>query len=137
MTSKSTNVFQLCGAHWLFAAFFVIAVLTGCKPNFSNLGPCAVCFGPPTQVGLEGTLSGLVGSRLQLQNNGAGGVQLNGAASNGTSVPQHDSFGRRRLVHIDQYSYTSAHGQESAMALRRRPLARPMRLKTTGVSDAQ
>src|SRR5271168_420965 len=86
MTSKSTSDFQLNGAYRLFAAFFAIAVLTGCKPNIGNLGPCAVCFGPPTQVSLEGTLNGLVGSRLQLQNNGAGGVQLNGAASNGTAV---------------------------------------------------
>ena len=86
MTSKSTGDFQLRRAYRLVAALFVIAVLTGCAPKFSNLGPCAVCFGPPTQVSLEGMLTGLVGSGLQLQNNGAGGVQLNGAASNGTAV---------------------------------------------------
>src|SRR5271167_156542 len=86
MTSKSTSDFQLSGAYRLFAAFFAIAVLTGCKPNFSNLGPCAVCFGPPTQVSLEGTLSGLVGSRLMLQNNGAPGFQINGATTDGSTA---------------------------------------------------
>jgi 6-phosphogluconolactonase len=86
MTSKSTSDFQLSGAYRLFAAFFAIAALTGCAPDFRNLGPCAVCFGPPTQVSLEGTLSGLVGSGLQLQNNAAEGPQFNGAASNGTAV---------------------------------------------------
>jgi 6-phosphogluconolactonase len=87
MTSKSTSYFHLRGAHRLLAAFFAIAVLTGCKPNFGNVGPCAVCFGPPTQVSLEGTLSGLVGSRLRLQNSAAEGrPQSNGAASNGTAV---------------------------------------------------
>jgi 6-phosphogluconolactonase len=86
MTSKSTRKFKISGALRILGAFFAIAVLTGCAPNIGDIGPCAVCFGPPTQVNLEGTLSGLVGSRLQLQNNGAGGVQLDGTASNGTSV---------------------------------------------------
>jgi 6-phosphogluconolactonase len=86
MTSKSTGSFQLSGAYRLFAALFAIAALTGCAPDFRNLGPCAVCFGPPTQVSLEGTLSGLVGSGLQLQNNAAEGPRFNGAASNGTAV---------------------------------------------------
>lgn len=58
MTSKSNSYFQISGAYRLVAAVFAIAVLTGCAPDFRNLGPCAVCFGPPTQVSLEGTLSG-------------------------------------------------------------------------------
>src|ERR1700685_2917189 len=64
MTSKSTRKLKISGAHRIPAAFFAIAVLTGCAPNFGNLGPCAVCSGPPTQANLEGTLSGLVGSGL-------------------------------------------------------------------------
>jgi 6-phosphogluconolactonase len=86
MTSKSTGDLRLSGAYRLVAAVFAIAVLTGCAPDFHDLGPCAVCFGPPTQANLEGTLSGLVGSRLTLQNNGASGFQLNGPTANGTSV---------------------------------------------------
>jgi 6-phosphogluconolactonase (cycloisomerase 2 family) len=86
MTSKCTSDFQLSGAYRLLVAVFAIAVLTACHPGAGSLdGGCLVC-GTPNQVNLEGTLSGLVGSGLQLQNNGAGGFQLNGAASNGTDV---------------------------------------------------
>jgi hypothetical protein len=60
MTSNSITNFQLAGAYRLLAAFMAIVALTGCAPDFRNLGPCAVCFGPPTQVSLEGTLSGLI-----------------------------------------------------------------------------
>src|SRR5271154_185691 len=85
MTSKSTSNFQLGGAYRLFAAFFAIAVLTGCSGGNILGGGCLAC-GIPAEANLQGSLNGLVGSRLQLQNSGAGGVQLNGAASNGTSV---------------------------------------------------
>jgi hypothetical protein len=44
---------------------------------------------------------------------------------------------RRTLYSSVLNSCVSVRGQESAMAVRRTPLTRPMRLKTTGVSDAQ
>ena len=71
-------------AHRLLAAVFAAAALIGCHGGF---GGCLLC-GPVPRVqdNLEGTLSGLVGSGLTLQNNGAAGFQLNGSTANGTSV---------------------------------------------------
>jgi hypothetical protein len=69
----------------LLAGFIAIAVLTGCHGVLG--GGCLLCGPfPPVQANLEGTLSGLVGSRLTLQNSGAGGFQLNGSMANGASV---------------------------------------------------
>src|ERR1700722_10329714 len=84
MTSKNNRYFRLSGAHRLPAAVLAIAALTGCHGGF---GGCLLCGPiPRVQDNLEGTLSGLVGSGLTLQNNGAAGFQLNGSTANGTSV---------------------------------------------------
>ena len=67
----------------LLTATCAIAVMTGCHPG----GGCFLCGPfPAVQANLEGSLSGLVGSRLTVQNNGAAGFQLNGSMANGTSV---------------------------------------------------
>ena len=64
----------------LLGALITVLILTGCH------GPsgCFLC-GPYADT-LGGTLSGLVGSRLTLQNNSSPGSQLNGPAANGTNV---------------------------------------------------
>jgi 6-phosphogluconolactonase len=88
MTSKNTGNFKLSGALRLLAAVFVVAALAGCHiaPDI-NLGACLVGCGPPTQVNLEGTLSGQVGSGLLLQNNSTPGFAIvGGAGSNGADV---------------------------------------------------
>ena len=66
------------------AALFAIAALTGCHPG-GGFDDCPVqggC-GPRTEVNLGGTLSGLVGSRLTLQNNPTMGLPFNGPSYNG------------------------------------------------------
>src|ERR1700678_3435972 len=84
MTSKNNRYFRLSGAHRLPAAVLAIAALTGCHGGF---GGCLLCGPiPRVQDNLEGTLSGLVGSGLTLENNGGGGFQVNGSTANGTSV---------------------------------------------------
>lgn len=85
MTTTSTSHIQLNNTLGLLGVFLAIAVLTGCKPDFGNLGPCAVCFGPP-QGNLEGTLSGLAGSGLVLANESQYSAGFTGAAANGTQV---------------------------------------------------
>jgi 6-phosphogluconolactonase len=87
MQSKTTGSFKLSGACRLLAAFFASAMLTGCHPAGGNFlsGGCLVC-GAPAEANLQGTLSGLIGSRLQLQNNGVGGFQFNGEVANGKAV---------------------------------------------------
>jgi hypothetical protein len=69
MTAKITSNLTLTGTLRLLAAFFAVAALTGCHVGF-NFDGCPVegCGDPPTQANLGGTLSGLVGSRLVLQN---------------------------------------------------------------------
>jgi 6-phosphogluconolactonase len=70
----------------LLTLFVAIAALTGCHPGAGSLGGCLTC-SLPTQVNIEGTLSGLVGSGLALQNNSAPGFEIvGGAESNGTDV---------------------------------------------------
>jgi hypothetical protein len=83
MASTSRGYFQLSTSLRRLAALFAIAVLTACHPGGGNFlsGPF-----PVVQANLQGTLSGLVGSRLTLQNNGAAGFQLNGSMANGASV---------------------------------------------------
>ena len=83
MRSKSTGNSKLSGALRLLAAAFAVAALAACHPDGGNFFDQPV---PVVLANLEGTLSGLVGSRLTLQNNGAGGFQLNGSMANGASV---------------------------------------------------
>jgi 6-phosphogluconolactonase len=77
---------------WLLAAFFAMAGLAGCHSSgpIPSSPPCLVAACGPQVVSLEGTLTGLVGSRLAVQNenggNEEGGIPINGAASNGASV---------------------------------------------------
>jgi 6-phosphogluconolactonase (cycloisomerase 2 family) len=86
MTAMNTSCFELSNTFCRLAAFLGIVVLSGCHaaPDF-NLGGCLVC-GPSTQVGLKGTLNGLVGSGLEFQNDAVVGFQFTGATSNGTDV---------------------------------------------------
>ena len=70
----------------VLATVIATVTLTGCVPKI-NLGGCLVCGdGPPNVANLEGTLSGLVGSGLTLQNGSGEGTQINGPAANGTGV---------------------------------------------------
>jgi 6-phosphogluconolactonase len=78
---------------WLLAAFFGVAGLAGCHTSGNNVGrgpPCLVAACGPQVVTIEGTLTGLVGSGLQVENenggNEVGGIPINGQASNGASV---------------------------------------------------
>src|ERR1700733_3629231 len=61
-------------------ALITVLLLTGCH------GPSGCFLCGPYADSLGGTLSGLVGSRLTLQNNSSPGSQLNGPAANGTNV---------------------------------------------------
>lgn len=68
-----------------FAAVLAFAALPGCHGGLG--GGCLLCGPFPTvQANLEGSLTGLVGSGLALQNNGAAGFQFNGSMANGKSV---------------------------------------------------
>jgi 6-phosphogluconolactonase len=86
MTSKSKGHFPLSGAYRLLAALFAVGALTGCHGGFIGDG-CLLCgpSAPPDQANLKGTLSGLVGSELTLQNNGSQ-TFFDGPASNGSAV---------------------------------------------------
>jgi 6-phosphogluconolactonase len=70
------------------AALFIPLALAGCGGGGSRGYICVMC--APPVVGLVGTLSGLVGSRLELQDNYAGVSvpvgPFNGPAANGTNV---------------------------------------------------
>ncbi len=86
MISASSRYFKLSSTLWLLAAVLAVTVLTGCGSGSGNSpGGCLIGCGPP-QVGLNGTLSGLVGSGLELQNVAVPGTLFNGAGSNGTNV---------------------------------------------------
>jgi hypothetical protein len=64
----------------LLGALITVLILTGCH------GPSGCFLCGPYADSLGGTLSGLVGSRLRLQNNSSPGSQLNGPGANGTNV---------------------------------------------------
>ena len=62
----------------------VLALLAACGGSSIKLN-CFLLCGPESD-NLGGSISGLVGSRLQLQNNSTPGDQYNGPAANGASV---------------------------------------------------
>src|SRR5580692_11523888 len=64
----------------LLGALITVLILTGCH------GPSGCFLCGPYADSLGGMLSGLVGSRLTLQNNSSPGSQLNGPGANGTNV---------------------------------------------------
>jgi DNA-binding beta-propeller fold protein YncE len=85
MTLRGKVDLKLSGAHRVVGAFFAVAVLTGCHGVLG--GGCLLCGPvPPVEANLEGTLSGLVGSRLEFQNSEAAGFAFSGSMSNGKSV---------------------------------------------------
>jgi hypothetical protein len=91
MTAMTTGDLKLNSTLRLLALFIVIAVLTGCYPGLGSFDSCPVegC-GTRTLVNLGGTLSGLDGSRLMLQNmpqnSSAGNPRFDGPSDNGVET---------------------------------------------------
>src|SRR5208283_2337202 len=69
-----------------FVALVGISALAACSGGSDLGGGSLVCATCATADSLGGTLSGLVGSRLTLQNNSMTLSQLNGPAANGTNL---------------------------------------------------
>src|ERR1700727_1896223 len=82
--TKTPSDLRLSSTLWLPTAFMAVAVLTGCAGGFDDCPVQGGC-GPRTQVNLDGTLSGLVGSEPVLQNSSPVGSQFNGQFSGPSS----------------------------------------------------
>src|SRR5580692_10431855 len=75
---------MLSSSSRLISIGFALALLAACGGSSFKLN-CFLLCGPESD-NLGGTISGLVGSRLQLQNNSTPGDQYNGPAANSSNV---------------------------------------------------